>query len=857
MKHATIPKFALRLFRSFCKPDHYEELQGDLEEAFDENVTLYGAKKARRIYRKEILKMIRPSVMKNLKLIPSRISQLPKNYLKTSIRAIRLNPFYVTANIVGLALALSICTIGYFNYRFNATFNQAFDQSEKLYKIHGVRVGESDIGISPAALAPALNSASIPAISYIRKSIPVRLGKKLFSEQIGFTDPGFYTHFPLNNLEGERISAPNNSQVVISEKTALKLFNEAYPVGELITLVYPNKKEVTYAVADVFKELPSNTSFLHTMVLPIDNYFNVYEQSRTSWSEWVGATFVYLESNEQSILDSTLSDLLKVYNESNPELEVSSFRTDSIEEWPALEDSLYGRSFRHHLHYSAVAGIAGSALAILLLACFNFINTSIALSGKRLKEIAVRKILGGNRKSTITQFMIENTFMISLAVILSFLISYLLVPSYNALFQRELIQLEHVPFITFLKFSIILILIVTILSAAYPSLYVSKFPALTIFRNKIVLSGKNRLMVVLLTFQFALCFYNMFGLFLLVDNAYYQETLDHGYDVNPVINIPLNRAEQFEVLKNTLLKNPNVATVAGTSSLIGFSSYDKFLNHEGVDHSISMVSVGPEYSEALGLRLSKGSFFNKTVSETSGNEVIINQLLEDRLGIDLLNQLIEVGGTKYKVIGIVDNFNLRNIMMDNKITPAVIKLSDPQHYRYAAVRLNGSPETLEPQIQDAWYEVFPQELYSGFLQKDVLQSVSETNYVFIRINLFLGIISILISVLGLYTLISLTVQKRSKEFGVRKVLGASRHVIIHLLGRDLYWMLGVSAIIGLSASAFVLKTVLDIIYAYHISPDIMHFIRAILVVLSIVVLAIGYKVYQTGRMNPVQQLRAE
>lgn len=364
-------------------------------------------------------------------------------------------------------------------------------------------------------------------------------------------------------------------------------------------------------------------------------------------------------------------------------------------------------------------------------------------------------------------------------------------------------------------------------------------------------------MVVLLTFQFALCFYNMFGLYLLVDNAYYQETLDRGYDLGQVINIPLNRPEQFEVLRDELAQSPNVASISGTQSVIGFSGDQKFLEHEGSNYSVAMISIGVNYAESLGLRLNKGSFFSRTDLETEGNEVIINKMLEDRLGIDLLNQLITVQDNKYKVIGVVDDFNLRNIMMDNKIIPAVIKLAASNSYNYASVRVNGSVEDANTELEQAWYSVFPQELYTGFLQKRVLDNVKETNYIMIRINLFVGIISILISVLGLYTLISLTVQRRSKEFGVRKVLGASRNVIAHLLGKDLYWMLAISCIVGLAASTYILKVVFDIIYAYHITPDLSHFVRATGTVLFIIILAVGYKVYQTGKMNPVEQLRNE
>ncbi|MEP0986032.1 FtsX-like permease family protein [Ekhidna sp.] len=851
----ALPNFSYRLFKWFCNQDLFEELQGDLEEAFFENVELHGVKKARLIYTREVLKMIRPSVTRSLNLIPSNVMRLPKNYLKTSIRAIKLNPFYVFANIFGLALAISICTIGYFNYRFNETFNTHFEEAENIYKIHGLRTGESTLGTNAVALAPLLRESDIDAFRYTARSVAIRERNHLFTTRVAFADESFFKHLPLSSLNGSVIKPPEINEVAISEKLAMKLFNEPYPVGNFVKMVFANQREESFLVKDVFEEPPTNTSFSQSIITSFDNYLINYNVSESDWFSSVYGTFVYAEAGELDQISNELKTLKSTRNASNPNFLISDYTLDNLLVWPEFENYLYRGEFRHYLHPSSVYGITSAAISILLLACFNFINTSIALSGKRLKEIAVRKVMGGNRRSTITQFMIENTFMISIAVMLSIGISSLLIPKYNALFERELIQLDKVPFATLFQFSLILIIIVTLLSAAYPSLHISKFSALKIFKDKITLSGKNRLMVVLLTFQFALCFYNIFGVFLNIDNSYYQNQLDRGYDIEQVVNVPLNSPEQYQVFADFLSQEAQVERVAGTFHLIGFSLEHQHIDQEGIKLPVSVVHVGQNYAEVLGLRLSKGAFF--TELGDNSNKILVNSMMENRYGKDLLNKTLTVGNSRFIVIGVVDDFNLRNIMMDNKITPAIIRYTHEENYQYAVARVSGNPEHINREIESVWYKAFPQELYSGFLQTDVLRSSQETNGVMIKINLFLAIISILISILGLYTLISLKVQKRSKEFGVRKVLGASRKVIIHLLGKDLYWILGVAAVVGLSASTIVLNIVFDTIYAYHISPGTEHFIKALLVVFLIVVLTIGYKVYHTSKINLAQQLRSE
>ena len=849
------PKFAYRLFQWFCDPDLYEELQGDLEEAYADHIEIFGEKKARFIYIKEVLKMIRPSVLRSFKLIPPNIMRLPKNYLKTSIRSIKINPFYVFANIFGLALAISICTVGYLNYRFNSSFNTYYAEAENVYKINGLRTGESTLGSSSIALASSLKESGIDAFRYTAGNVAIREKDFLFSTRVAYVDDSFFKWLPLKSLNGQSISAPGINEVAISAKLAMKLFNEPYPVGNFVKMVFNDQREESFLITDVFEEPPTNTSFNQSIITSFENLLVNYNIDQNDWGRSINGTFVYAKGDQIDLVEKELDIRKEVRNENNSELQITDYKMSDILSWPSFENYLYKGEFRHHLHSSSVLGIAGSAISILLMACFNFINTSIALSGKRLKEIAVRKVMGGNKKSTISQFMTENTFMITIAVLLSVGISGILIPKYNALFEREIIQLDQIPFSSLAQFGLILIFIVTVLSAAYPSLYVSRFSALKIFKDKIILSGKNRLMAVLLTFQFALCFYNVFGVFLNVDNAYYQNTLDLGYDTEQVVNVPLNRPEQYQVLADHLMQEPNVRSVAGTRHLIGFSIENRSIDQDGLATPVSQIRIGQNYSEVIGLRLEKGSFFNELGDNST--KVIVNSMLERQFGKELLNETLVMGDERLVVIGVVHDFNMRNIMMDNKITPAVIRYAPQKRYNYAVVKFSGNLGLVNKEMESIWYKVFPQELYSGFLQSDIRLSSSGTNSVFVKINIFLAIISIVISIIGLYTLISLKVQKRSKEFGIRKVLGASRKTIIHLLGKDLYWILGIAACVGLTTSTIILNIVFDIIYAYHVSPRLDHFILSIIVVLGIVLLTVGSKVYQTGKINPVEQLRAE
>ncbi len=856
MRHPDIPKTPYSIFKRVCHSDFFEELQGDLEENFLQDLALYGKRKAQKKYWLEILKMMRPSVINKASLLPKRFGQLTRNYLLTSVRAVKHNPGYILSNVFGLALALSISTIGYFNFRFNHTFNEHYQEAPNLYKVHGLRSGEATLGASAITIGPALKTAGIQAVRYHKESLAVRQGNRLFQQSAAFADPEFLEAFELKNLSGQRVRLLSTDEIIISEQMAIKLFGTSYPVGELVHLVFPNQKEQSFRIKDVFKLPPRNVSFYFPMITSIENYLKFYELDESDWSAYIDGTFIHIPKGSPKQIETQLAEYVTIHNVANPDRQVEKFRLDNLLDWPAFEQELAGRSFISHLHPASVAGTVSTAFAILLLACFNFINTSIALSGKRLKEIAVRKVMGGNRGSTIAQFMTENSLMVLTAVVLSIGISYFLIPAYNSLLQQDIIQLDQVPVSTLVTFAIILIVLVALLSGAYPSFYISKFPSLQIFREKLVLSGKNRLMVVLLTFQFALCFYNFASLYAMVDNSYYQESLDRGYDVGKVINIPLYESDQFDELKDRLQQHPDVVSVSGTSQMIGYRFDRGSLELNGKDWDVADLLVGTSYLQTLGVRLIKGSFFADKF-ENSTNQIIINKMLEKQVGRDLLNQSIRYMDKQYTVVGVVEDFNLKPIMFDNRIKPTILRAAPMDSYNYAAIQITGVSDLVNPEVELIWYDLFPQQLYKGFLQEEVLDSIRETNTIMININLVSAIITILISALGLYTLIALIVQKRSKEFGIRKVLGASKSVIVNQLGKDIYWILGIAMILGLAASYYVMNLVFDIIYAYHISIGLWHLLLPSIGLFVIVIFTVGFKVMQTSKLNPVEQLRME
>ena len=259
----------------------------------------------------------------------------------------------------------------------------------------------------------------------------------------------------------------------------------------------------------------------------------------------------------------------------------------------------------------------------------------------------------------------------------------------------------------------------------------------------------------------------------------------------------------------------------------------------------------------MDVSLVKGEWFKKSENQNK-SEVIINQLFEKQLGKEMLYENLWVGDQQMKVIGVVENFNTGSIMLDNKMEPLIISESNKQDYRYLVVNSdNLTVQELNSVLKEKGYALFPDDLYTGFEQERVLKPVRTTNKITISINSFIALISIIISIMGLYSLVSLIAIRRRKEFGIRKVLGGSQLTIANQLWKEFSIVIPVAAILGILGGNYVISMLLDIIFAYHIDVSWNHSVYPIIFMLIVVVGSIGYKILKTVSINPSEQLRTE
>ncbi len=783
------------------------------------------------------------------------------NYFLTTYRTFIRNKFFVGVNLLSIAIAFALCTIAYFNIQFNQAFNTYFEDAESIVKVNTIKNTQEGTRIqsnSPIAIKEYLDADFPDLISsrYKAQSEVIKIEDNSFRELVAYADEAFFELFSFELQNDNLPRFRNQREVFISSDLALRYFGSTQIEDGVIKIQLENGDFKSFSVGGILKDVPKNTSFLFDLIIPFSNYEDQYQIDLRDWKHWTNATFISSKQYSPDLITEALNKYLGVQKTQSKSEEIVAYEVDNILNWPAYENSSLNSSFMGHLHPASVVGTVSAAIGVLILAIFNFINTSLAIARKRIKEIGMRKVFGGQKSDIRFQFLAESLLQLLFAMVLSGLISMLLIDPYNSMFEFEIVEFERVSFLPFLMFMTGVWLITGVLSGLYPAFYISKYESLKIIKGNLKLGNRSMFTRILLTFQLVVCVYNVFSMIVFNQNAAYQETLDRGYYADQSINIPIKSANQYQVLEAELQNVKGISGISGTMNTIGFSAPVEVINYKQHNYDVAALKVGLNYLENLGVRLNKGRLFQKGDLE-SENSIVINSLLAKTLEKDVLNEWIFLDGKRYQVIGIVDDFNLKPIMLDNKIQPTVLLPVGEEAYQVAHLAIEDDVLATEAQIKTIWSKLFPDQLYTGFLQEDVMKAIRETNNIMISISGVVAFLTLFISAIGLYSMVYLNIQSRMKEFGVRKVLGANVNQIMLMINRPVIIMLAIALILGLINGRIVIGIVLDIVYAYHRGIDPLNFVWPILVVTALISLSIGFKVYESARTNPVDQLRME
>ena len=789
-----------------------------------------------------------------------------KNYLLVTFRNLLKNRVFTLINILGLGIALSVCIVAFFNHMFNYEFDRTHVNFDKIYRVNGIRDMEGiehEYGVIPATLGLEAKK-DIPGIGksarIMRTGSPVKEGLNIFPTQVSYIDPEFLDIFTFPIVIGEKKSIENQANVLVSSTMAAKLFGKDYPIGKSIIIVNDKNKEFTYTVGAVFADLPQNSSFRIDILSHYDNFKLMWEWSDSDWKNMTTAFFIQVP--DKSLIPSitqSLKNYVPVQNKARLDFRITRFSLIPLKEVGSNSRTTWSSGLFPSLHPAAVLAPPIMALFILLIACFNFANTSIATFSKRLKEIGLRKTFGGQRRQLVAQFMIETLIICFLALIVGIIIAEFLVPAYSSLWDYMKIELTFTRYLFFWVFLVLLLLSTGFIAGVYPAMYVSSFSPVNVFKGASPFRGAGKLSSVLLALQFSISVMSLVLGLVFSKNADYQRTLDLGYDKDKLIVMPVV-PELSASFRNEILSNPKIKSAEGTQNHIGFGSYRRPIKDAEKQLEVEVMDIGPEYATTMGLRLVEGRLFDKvrSAADLANKSIVINQKMITDFGWnEAIGKTVTLyDTTRFTVIGVVKDFYVNGFW--EKIHPTILRLSSNEQYGILVVR--AEPKDLHDVLDFLslkWKNQSTNFIFGGMYQEDTLQEGKAINNSILKVNVFLAIAATILSLIGMYNLVSLDIIRRTKEMGIRKIQGATVPLIMYMVSKRFLVVLVIASLIGCAGGYYMSNMMMGSIWSYFvkIKPGILILAASIMFVATI--LTIIFKIGKAALRNPVDSLRYE
>lgn len=791
-----------------------------------------------------------------------------KNYLRIASRQLVKNWRHTLINVIGLSLALACCVVAYLNHDFAYGFDDFHENGDEIYRVNSIRIVADQPqlwGLTPMPLGPTLE-AEFPfiedAVRVSESSAVVQFGQNVFNEDVYFAEAGFFDMFTVPLRFGSESALANPGEMVITPGIVEKYFDVENPVGELMTLRFGDE-ERTFAVGAVTEESPLNSSFQFGFLLPYET-LRIFNEDMDSWGRWGLVTFVRSsDAAAVATLPDQLSTQVALQNAARPDWIISEFVFV-----PFPEMYLGSNDVRYHMlmgavHPAAVVSPAIIAVLLLLMACFNFMNTAIAFAGKRLREIGVRKVLGGERRGLIIQFLGESMLQCVLAFVLALFLAEIFAPAYSSLWPNLDLQINYGENISLFVFLGCLLLVTGLIAGGYPAYYISGFSPVNVLKGRQQLIGLNRFSKGLLTFQLANAIIVVLASVVFTLNARYQETADVGFDREHTLMLQLGDADRFPAFRDAMNENPDITSVAGSRSHVAWSRFGTVVEtppSEGRDPvrgEASLLRVGPDYLTTMGLRLMDGRLFNAERETDFEEAVIINQTFAQEFGYaSAVGESVLLDSTRYSIVGVIEDYQMNGFW--EPVAPAAFSLARPDQYIYltASFRPDRTAQ-VDEFIQTAWKRLVPDEPFNGGLMKDRFAEAAQVNTGIRTTFTYIAFLAIIIAAAGLFSLMSLAISRRTKEIGIRKVLGASAGGIGMLVNREFIVMMGIASVFAIGVGYFAMKALLDSIWAFHSGVGWLPPVAAIGGIVLIAVVTVGAQVYRVATDNPVKALRYE
>ncbi|MCG8387917.1 MAG: ABC transporter permease [Cytophagales bacterium] len=868
------PKLALRFLRWYCHPDYLEDIEGDLLERFEIRVASKGMTKARWGFTLDVIRLFRPGIIRPWE----GYQQLNhygmfRNYFKITCRNLLKQKLYAFINIGGLAVGLTCFILIILYIQHELSYDRFFDNSDRIHRVYQRQLGNAYLGsdyfsVTPARLATTL-TAEFPTVTHatsvnIQTALLEYEGSHFW--EYGFlADTSFFDIFSYSFLAGNPGRALKEPRsIVLTRSLAQKIFGTQDPMGRVLNfqnnrpLGNTTLNAIPYKITGVLEDPPTNGSFQFSYVIDIQS--NAYYRDRMEKKSWNSNSFftffLLAEGAELAELQEQMPGLLDKYKEGSKEEYLLQPLTD-IHLQPGIN---FDVGLKGNLKYVYLSFFI--ALIIVLLACVNYMNLAIARSIKRSREVGLRKVVGAVRRQLVFQFLLESVLITFLALCFAVGLTYFLLPFFGDLVERPL-ELPLAENISWAPGLLALVIIVGILAGSYPAFFMSALRPIHILKGTQDKFAGFKIQRWLIVGQYTLSIVLVISSVIIYRQFQFIQQKELGYDKDHIITVKLrdpSLMKKIEVIREELLSDPRFDGVTASMHLPTNITSNTEINDErdkseGGDLLIYESEIDYEFLDVFDIKLLAGRNFSPGIKTDNEEGYILNETAARALGwspTEAIGKQFTHDGVE-TIIGVVEDFHMHS--MHHAIQPLMMHLTgDYSPYLSVKVKpgdLVSAINTLEQTFKS--HSPFPFEYQ--FLE-DEFDQLYKAEIRLGQAFTYFTALSLLIASLGLFGLAAFTASQRTKEIGIRKVLGASVRDIVSILSQDFVKMVTLGFFLAIPIAWYTMHNWLQN-FAYHIALEWWIFVLAGFAAIIIALVTISSQSIKAALTNPVDSLRNE
>jgi putative ABC transport system permease protein len=797
-----------------------------------------------------------------------------RNYFAIAIRKIRQSPLYAFINIFSLAIGLAACVVIYLFIRDERSFDSFHAKNPSIYRLDEVQnftgTNLQKVALTMPGMGPSMVADYPEVVTFTRfwdlgKSLFKLNEKQVLVDLVRATDSTFLDVFDFPFLVGDPATALDEPHtMILTEETALKFFETAEAaVGSSL-----NVSTEEFKITGVVKNVPENSHLQFDALLSMTTFTRRDSEFNHRWGGNFLNTYLILDPNTDiKALEAKFPDFMVRHTGNN---DVNKYYTLFLQKLSDVHlgsidiEHDYNNYRKFNGKYLDVFFIVG--VFILLIACVNFMNLTTARASHRWKEIGVRKTIGAGKFQLFTQFIFESMLLSVVALCIAFLLDVLFIPVLNRLIDRQLSMTSVIDYPVEIALMVAITLVLGVITGIYPSFYMTSFDLSKVLKGGGKVEGKSIFRGALVVVQFGLALAMIVSTLIVVQQLSFMKNTDLGFGKDQIMLVAMNKEanDKFETLKNELLSNAHILGVTASGQRLGNNFHQwgfKVKSDTGiVDITPSNVNVEYDYLKVYGIKLKEGRDFSKAVPTDNGKAFIINESFAKELG---LKETVgtPAGHSSYHndslgtIIGVAEDFNFNSLHY--KINTLAMVVHTDWNYDEMSIKIDArNTESAIATVKSLWEKHISSYPFSYSFLDEHFAQLYRSDQQMSSVVTIMAILAILISCMGLFGLAAITTEKKTKEIGIRKVLGASEIQITTLLSKNFALLIGISFLIASPATYWLLFKWLQN-FAYRITINPLWFLAGGLLALSIALLTISYHTLRSARANPVKALRYE